>query len=83
MTYDIDTFVNVTAKENGRLIEFEDSVDFDEIDLFERFPEEFEKLITFDTKNTQADPVFVYGLNGEPVAFYDCELLRGYIVDNV
>ena len=83
MTYDIDTFVNVTAKQNGRLVEFEDNEDFDVVDLFERFPEEFEKLITYDTKNTQADPVFVYVLNGEPVSFYDCELLRGYIVDNV
>ena len=79
MTYDLDTFVNVTAQK-GRLVEFEDSGDYTDEDLFEYFPVKFGEQVEHDTVNRQADPVYVYELKGKPVAFYDCELLMGRIV---
>lgn len=80
MTYNLDTFVNVTAKRTGKRIQFPDNELYDEVDLFERLPQTFAGLVTHDAVNEQADPVFVYELKGKPVAFYDCELLTGYIV---
>lgn len=81
MTYDLDTFVNVTAK-NGRLVDFgAESDEYSDEDLYEYFPSQFAKQFVYDTVNTQADPVFVYERDGQPVAFYDCELLCGRIVE--
>lgn len=79
MSYNLDTFVNVTAKA-GKLVEFVDSADLTDEDLFEVLPTAFGKAVEHDAVNEQAFPVFVYELKGNPVAFYDCELLRGYIV---
>jgi hypothetical protein len=80
MSYDLDTFVNVTAKQTGRKIVFEDSVDLTQDDLFQALPAQFADNFEYDAVNEQADPVFVYERNGKPIAFYDCELLVGYIV---
>lgn len=80
MSYDLDTFVNVTAKQTGKRVEFVDSADLTQEDLFEILPAKFAEQFEHDAVNEQADPVFVYELNSNPVAFYDCELLTGYIV---
>ena len=79
MSYDLDTFVNVTARA-GQLVEFVDNADLTEEDLFETLPQAFGQAVDHDRVNEQGFPVFVYERAGQPVAFYDCELLRGYIV---
>jgi len=80
MTYNLDTFVNVTAKKLGKRFSFPVNELYNDVDLYERFPKTFANMFNYDAVNEQADPVFVYELKGEPVAFYDCELLVGYIV---
>lgn len=39
----------------------------------------FEENINFDTCNTEANPVFVYERQGEPIAWFDMTNTRGYI----
>jgi len=81
MSYDRDEFVNVTAPAAGQHIVFEQRTGMTAEDLYERRPEEFERLFTFDTRNESATPVWIYEWMGEPVAWYDCERLQGYIVE--
>lgn len=81
MSYDLDHFVNVTAKQTGRCVVFADSAELTQDDLFQALPAQFADAFEYDTVNEQADPVFVYERNDEPIAFYDCELLTGYIVE--
>jgi hypothetical protein len=78
MSYNLDTFV-ATSKELGRLVEYPDTIEYTEEELYDTLPNTFAAQFTHDAVNEQADPVFVYELKGKPVAFYDCELLTGYI----
>jgi hypothetical protein len=76
MLYDLDTFVNAN-KYNYEI--FAEPVE-DE-DMFEAFPAKFaaDNNIVYDRVNHAADPVFVYELQGQPVAWYDCENLYGFV----
>ena len=68
--YNIDTFVNG----NNPNIDYSESTE--EFNVLEA---KFTKKFKFDTVNTQASPVLVYELNGDPVAWYDEEMQLGFI----
>jgi hypothetical protein len=74
--YDLDEFVN-NSKNNVDFRKYED--DASTIDMFERLPAMFAAKFKWDTLNESADPVLVWELNGQPVAWYDCEMFVGYI----
>lgn len=80
MSYDLDTFVNVTSKNSGRRVKYNEILAQTDQDRFVNLPARFEQHFDFDLRNESADPVFVYELAGKPVAWYDCELLVGCIV---
>lgn len=67
MKYDIDAFVNVHSKKVGHPIKGVTQA-------------EFEKCVNFDRVNSRACPVYVYELQGDPVAWYDAEFEAGYVV---
>jgi len=79
MAYDLDLFVNVTSKEGTAVELYDESVDYTDEMLFETLPFKFSRAFTYNKRNTEADPVIVYELNGAPVAWWDCENVRGYI----
>ena len=77
MLYDIDVFVNTNS--------FNVQLPVDNVsdeDMFETLPAQFvtDNSVVYDTVNQDADPVFVYELNGAPVAWYDCENFVGFVV---
>ena len=79
MAYDLDLFVNVTSKEGTAVELYDESVDYTDEMLFETLPFKFSRAFTYNKRNTEADPVIVYELDGVPVAWWDCENVRGYI----
>ena len=76
MLYDLDTFVNTNNYNYEMLTE-----PVEDEDMFETFPAKFvaDNSIVYDCVNHAADPVFVYELQGLPVAWYDCENLYGFV----
>jgi hypothetical protein len=70
----IDKFVN----SNKFNVRFELTNDDPEL-MFEAYPARFEDMIKYDEVNDDADPVLVYMLNGQPVAWYDMENAQGYV----
>ena len=76
MVYDLDAFVNNNAYNCSLLI-----VEPNDDDMFDVYPDLFvqQNRIAHDTVNQQADPVFVYELDGVPVAWYDCENICGFV----
>lgn len=87
MSYDIDEFVNVRARD-ARRVNIYESLDLtdEQLDeatdeqLFEEFPRVFAREFEYDFINTSASPVLVFELAGVPVAYYDAELFEGRIV---
>lgn len=77
MRYDLDTFVN--SNNYNREVS---AIARDDEELFEVFPVKFatDNNIKHNFVNQTADPVFVYELNGAPVAWYDCENQVGFVV---
>ena len=47
--------------------------------IFEALPARFADMVQHDDVNEEADPVLVYMLNGQPVAWYDMENAHGYV----
>ena len=47
--------------------------------IFEALPSRFADMVQHDDVNEEADPVLVYMLNGQPVAWYDMENAHGYV----
>lgn len=78
--YDLDEFVNETTI-SGKFVDMydPDKLNWSDDELFNVYPAKFEKMFKFDTRNEQAFPVFVYELEGEPVAWWDCENVSGKI----
>lgn len=74
--YNLDAFVNT----NSYNYELAVVAAHDE-DSFEAFPARFvlDNNIEYDVVNQDADPVFVYELQGQPVAWYDCENQVGFV----
>lgn len=70
----IHTFVNSNAPN----VRFELTNDDPEL-MFEAYPSRFEDMIEHDEVNDDADPVLVYMLNGQFVAWYDMENAQGYV----
>ena len=70
----IDTFVNSNAVN----VRFELTNDDPEL-MFEAYPSRFADMVQHDEVNDDADPVLVYMLNGQPVAWYDMENAQGYV----
>ena len=84
MSYDRDELADPTVKacvRQCRRIVFEQRTGMTAEDLYERRPEEFERLFTIDTRNESATPVWIYEFMGQTVAWYDCERQQGYIVE--
>lgn len=76
MIYDLDTFVN-TNRYNREI----SCIARDDTEIFETFPAKFvtDNNIVYTSINQDGDPVFVYELNGRPVAWYDCENQVGFV----
>ena len=70
----IHTFVSSNAPN----VRFELDNDDPEL-MFEALPARFEDMVQHDEVNDDADPVLVYMLNGQPVAWYDMENAQGYV----
>jgi hypothetical protein len=72
--YKLDTFVNTNAATHFFPIPKASNVDLDALEP------RFSKQVMHDKVVDDACPVIVYELNSKPVAWYDIELLRGFIV---
>ena len=57
MTYNLDTFVNVTAKKLGKRFSFPVNELYNDVDLYERFPKTFANMFKYDAVNEQAYPL--------------------------
>jgi len=66
------------ANNNAPNVRFELTNDDDEL-MFEVLPARFANMVQHDEVDDSADPVLVYMLNGQPVAWYDMENAQGYV----
>lgn len=76
MTYDVATFVNNNQPNVNFGIDFDAALNTDQLMAFE---DVFAGLVPHTNYNEDAMPVMVYENNGQPVAWYDFENLKGYV----
>lgn len=74
--YSLDTFVNTNKANCAFKVPANSNFSFSALDALET---KFASKVQHDKVNDSAYPVIVYECNNSPVAWYDLELLRGFM----